>query len=523
MLKDAGLSDFETIYGEYVNEYPVAVPDKSSVNLAIKTREFYANSDLHQVHLAATDRAVNGVDFYNHLLASGTFAYDGISSATTGDETILTTKAGEFMTWVQSLYLQPADGQQNPAWHKSHMEYQFAGTIADKGTAGATPTVLVAKEYYQGTLDWYSFDIASQWSDVDGVLTNGVSGTEVSSITEEKTTMIPGGVQFDGAPNERWWEFEDARIDLGDLTPSETDVAKIMFSEYSLVYANEWSLIPYEIPVGSLNEMVSIVVTDVFGQKIVIEAAGRGDDNDWQRWNMYNMNYADVPEGSTISVGGKNFSANLADNRLFIPPTLHRVQESDPIEKVHFIRDEMANMVWGVEKIIPDELGGGTDGREAAYAVHSLLTDLADFDTNAIPLAPLDDVLLKYQLLTEVPENWIPFVAVHVGTNDRAIQLQRAAMPRFIPGLDLTDITLDAELVRPRTPLLKDPASPYYVYEEEVPRSGTSVSSTFQRARWYNGSTHLWLGRRKRNGRGEGSSGLVYDQVIHESDGQPES
>ena len=33
--------------------------------------------------------------------------------------------------------------------------------------------------------------------------------------------------------------------------------------------------------------------------------------------------------------------------------------ESASIEKVNFIRDEMANIVWSVESIIPNELGGG--------------------------------------------------------------------------------------------------------------------------------------------------------------------
>ncbi|MEP7179498.1 MAG: hypothetical protein ABI775_10440, partial [Pseudonocardiales bacterium] len=56
-------------------------------------------------------------------------------------------------------------------------------------------------------------------------------------------------------------------------------------------------------------------------------------------------------------------------------------------------------------------------------------------------------------------------------------------------------------------------ASPYYVNEEEIPRAGKTVSRAFQRARWADGSTFLWLGRRATTGRGEGSSGLAFDQV----------
>ncbi len=55
------------------------------------------------------------------------------------------------------------------------------------------------------------------------------------------------------------------------------------------------------------------------------------------------------------------------------------------------------------------------------------------------------------------------------------------------------------------------PGQPLRLQEEEVPRSGAVVERTFQIARGTDGVRHLWLGRRKRNGRGEGASGLHFD------------
>jgi hypothetical protein len=52
-----------------------------------------------------------------------------------------------------------------------------------------------------------------------------------------------------------------------------------------------------------------------------------------------------------------------------------------------------------------------------------------------------------------------------------------------------------------------------YVNEEEVPRAGKIVSRGVQRARWTDGSTFVWLGRRATTGHGEGSSGLAFDQI----------
>jgi hypothetical protein len=53
----------------------------------------------------------------------------------------------------------------------------------------------------------------------------------------------------------------------------------------------------------------------------------------------------------------------------------------------------------------------------------------------------------------------------------------------------------------------------YYIHEEEIPRAGVRVTKSFQRTRWLNGEVFVWLGMKKKSGRGEGSSGLAFDQI----------
>ena len=53
--------------------------------------------------------------------------------------------------------------------------------------------------------------------------------------------------------------------------------------------------------------------------------------------------------------------------------------------------------------------------------------------------------------------------------------------------------------------------------EEEVPREGAVVQRAFQYARWFDGRSLLWLGRRTRAGRGEGASGLRFDALTREA------
>jgi hypothetical protein len=83
----------------------------------------------------------------------------------------------------------------------------------------------------------------------------------------------------------------------------------------------------------------------------------------------------------------------------------------------------------------------------------------------------------------------------------------------------LTDAIPDSR-VEPRGKILRtglDGAGvreAYSLHEEEVPRAGIIVTRTFQRARWFDGKIYTWLGRRKETGRGEGASGLVFDQIV---------
>ena len=116
--------------------------------------------------------------------------------------------------------------------------------------------------------------------------------------------------------------------------------------------------------------------------------------------------------------------------------------------------------------------------------------------------------------MNSVPENWIPFIPVHVPNNNREIQLQRAAMPRILVG-----DPNPAQKVQPLTSLLRQgldvtPAQTYFLHEEEVPRAGSRVTEYYSRARWTQGQVYTWLRVQKQTGRGEASSGLSFDRLV---------
>jgi len=487
-------------YSDYLDLYAFDIPAQDA-----DSADFYTNSSAHQHQVAAAGRTIDGRRLIDHLGGLGQTASDGIPY-TPGDDTILNDLGTDLMDWFNALYYEPLSDT-NAAWNQNRLEYSFSASIPQEmpGSGSFVPhTYLVAKEYYSGQLSWHSMDILSGTPSQGGFTGNSTTA-EIDTVTEKKSTVIPTGIVFPGMPADRWWEIEDNTVNLSGLNASSTDVAKIMLAEFGLVYAHEWNVIPLTVPVGSMSEIKSVVVTDTFGQRIVVKAAGQGEEQTWQRWNMFNLN----------STGG----TSDADLRLFVPPTTPRLQESEPIEKVHFFRDEMSNMVWGIEEIISDDLGRGRSGGLAATEKVKFLQSLADPQQAGMLAnnsAPLANVHLKYDLSTSVPENWIPFVPVRpnasiVNTTFREIQLQRGRMPRFIERLTLPSAQA---YIRPRTFLIgADLSQPLYVFEEEIPRSGTKVEYTYQRTRWYNGKTVLWAGIRKTNGSGEGTSGLLFDRL----------
>jgi hypothetical protein len=71
------------------------------------------------------------------------------------------------------------------------------------------------------------------------------------------------------------------------------------------------------------------------------------------------------------------------------------------------------------------------------------------------------------------------------------------------------------EPILPLGRILEPETTPLRIHDEEVPRDGANVRRAWQLARDPSGRTHLWLGRRKGSGRGEGSSGLRFDAVEH--------
>jgi hypothetical protein len=263
--------------------------------------------------------------------------------------------------------------------------------------------------------------------------------------------------------------------------------------EFGLVYANDWFVLPYTLPVGTLTEVKGIAISNVFGERFWIEPISQREGQGWQQWSLFALT-AMAPE-------------RQAPHRLALLPTVPKLQESAALEEVWLIRDEIANMVWGIEQRIVLPSGTSRAGGEAAREYHRHLQNLIG-PPGSSAIEPTASI--KYQVMNEVPEQWIPFIPVHVDDSVRETQLQRAALPRILEG-----DPNQPEKIRPRTMLLRQNLpKAYYVHEEDVPRAGAVVSQSYQRTRWIGGRVFTWFGARKQTGRGEGTSGLAFDRLV---------
>lgn len=422
---------------------------------------------------------------------SGEFDSWADSQFSATQASVLKALGRDYRNWFQRLYSQPQTNIED-AWAPSYLEYQFA-VSAPEDESGEKRITLVAEEYYHGNLDWFAFDIDNQQRLQDLPETEfPENGFEV----RPPVAFLPTQIEFNGMPNVRWWEFEDRRTNFGSIRAGTTDVPLLLLAEFGLIYGNDWTVIPYNLEVGTLSDIKGIIVTDVFGVQTLIREAGEGQRMDWQQWSMYKLR--------------SRASGDSVDNRLLLPPSVAKVYESGPVEKVILARDEISNLVWGVEETIPGLQGTGVDGFEAGKALSSYFAS-REPDV-VIPREP-NQAKIQYILGTTVPENWIPFMARHLPGSNRQVRLQRAAMPRLTGAIPRSAIEPRGRILRVGLDETQV-KQPYFVHEEEVPRSGVIVTRKFQRARGANGEVFTWIGRRKETGRGEGASGLVFDQII---------
>jgi hypothetical protein len=454
---------------DYLESYKIERPSATELQRldseTIRLRELFAG------------RAPDGVALYADLIKS--LSGGGLPkepSIDAGDVALVTEAAKAWVDWFGDLF--EAVGSAATAWRPDRLEYEFA--IGAR--TGSGQVALTSREYEGGHLDWYAFDRHP-------TATLG-AGSDPSPEPIVRTTL-PTPVRFSGMPSPRYWEWEDERTSFAEIEAAADDLGRMLLIEFGLVYGNDFFYVPVELAVGSLCLIQSLVVTDNFGERTLIKPASQADGAT-ARWRMFTLS-DDHLEATP---------AGRRDEMFLLPPVLGPSLQGEELEDVLLLRDEMANMAWAVERKVEGQSGLPLDRHQALQEQNQRREQEQEAQDPGSTSPSTGE--LEYQLASDVPDQWFPLFPVKVG--QRSIALRVGEVPARPAS------------AKPLSRTLGEVGPGQLIPEEEVPRTGTRVTRAWQYARWIDGSTWIWIGRRRGPGGGEGSSGIRFDQIKHGAD-----
>jgi hypothetical protein len=414
-------------------------------------------------------RTVDGYALYQ--LAQGLAAGTTPFPANIPEEQKVRAALADLLEHVQQTL--GALGATDPAaWTANRLEYSLQVVAVDPGGAGNA--TLKATPNSKGEFDWYSFDVVAK----------NATASETPPVALHFTTT-PSSARFPGMPSPRFWYMEENSIAYVDVKLDPTDIVMLLATDMMLVHGSDWFLLPFDQPLGTAVATKGIVVTDVFGHRNLVQAANKpAQPAGLDRWAMF---------ANSDEAAGQRLT-----NYFIVPPSPGSLaQDGTTLEDVRFARDEVADMAWAIERTTQSPIGEPRSGRERDAEIDAS-------QTLPPPLPGEPSAPLRYQVESRVPANWIPFLGVQVDANDPSIQFEKAAM--------LHPKSTGIGIVPPIGRFLR--ATPYRIVSEEIPRDGLQVMRTVSRSRWIDGSTHLWVSRRRLLGSGEAQSGLRFDSAL---------
>ena len=356
--------------------------------------------------------------------------------------------------WYRAEISPPQGG--DDAWVGERFEYHFR--------IAAGQRTFDAPAHEGGDIDWYSFDATA-----DDSLPEPQGAGAAPDARREIHALLASPLRYPGMPADRLWEMEDARVNLGVVESEPWDLARLLLAEFALTYGNDWLVVPVDVRYGSLVYVESVLYTTTFGETFVVRPTSEASPDG--RWRMFAITN----------------SAGEASEAMLVPPGAVSTQDGPAFEEVLFVRDEMANLAWAIERSVQGPSGQARQiSRERD-------------DPRPQAPGPMQSAQLDYLLQTTLPARWIPYLPRSSGYH--AIDLVQGRMP----GIDgISPDPAGRILNENNVKKLKD---------AEIPREGLLVRRTPSITRRADGSYVRWTTRRVRIGRGEGSSQLAFDSA----------
>lgn len=341
----------------------------------------------------------------------------------------------------------PADSPS--AWSSTRLNYNMRFETAER------PLDVV--DHRGGPMDWYSADAAT-----DAPLPDPAPAPF--------DPAIPAPLEYPGAPHSRFWEIEDANVDIGGYPPDTAHFATMLLVDLIYSHGDDWFLFPVTAKAGHVVTIRSVTVTDAFGRNY----SSKDMDGDAPRY----PGLLPPKDFSIFKCDG------LAEASLVLWPVAESPIESGPIERVQFATDEHSNVLWALERIV--------DSREvvrvqpAADAAHPLYP----------PPAPVTNLQGQREY------NYLPGSGVETHWHPYSLDWDALGGPAYVlGGLADYSLQLPRPLPRPEADALKVTATSLKLHRitaASMASGGIELERRWQLARDMEGRPVLWVQRQHR-------------------------
>jgi hypothetical protein len=325
---------------------------------------------------------------------------------------------------------QPPDPAPEDLWNPAELAYD-----ADFTVGGVR---LELRRHDGNELDWFSVDAS-------GPLPSPVPAPEPVSV-------LVGRVSYRGAPVPRWWEIEDAAVDIGGYPPDRAHFATTLLIDLIASHSDDWFTFPVGARAGHAVTLGEVVVHDSFGEEWPLKPPQDG-------WTLF-------------SVDG------LGPRSLVLWPTVATPLQGPVTDEVVVGIDEDANLVWAVERRVA--------GREIPTPERPPSPPPDQVDANAQPS-------YRYHPNQAPPPGWHPYVIGEVDGRRRFVQARAADLRGATPVLapePVSDLLYDRHAKPGRPPHQLEPAA--------VPTQGLRLERRAMLARRTDGTPVLWTQRSTR-------------------------
>lgn len=404
----------------------------------------------------------------------------GIAAA---DETAVLAAATAWLTGLNSFALSTPNAAD--AWEPTRLEHQFSVTV---GSTSGPAFTLMAPSWPGRRLEWSDFDVPAQPAATTPATLPTLPGVDPQTSTVSWSGP-PHPLTYPGAPNRRYWTFEDPGFNLATVTVGPDDLARMVIVEFASVYGNDWYLQPIPLPVGALHTIAELTVTNSFGETETLGPVAPSiptfgsTPTGTPDWCIFRSNVLQT-DGSAAMLNG-----------LFLPPCAATLQASPAIEDVILVRDDTADIGWAIERTVL-----GDD--ERPFDRYSATMQAGASST---PPQPADDgSTVRYLLETDIPVFCFALVPDAGGQPE----LDLLVLRRLATDGQPYDVEPLGQLLTA--------VQAQYLFDQELPVVGTTIRRRRYLVRGYDGEVLTWTGRERVIGGKYASIPLAFDEVVAE-------